>query len=145
MYHDLTNPLNPKFRQKSRSLQTRKVMYDTLIIPLNRLVLQSWAFVGLIVKMESNFGRERVLIYGWLGCVVALLVMIEETSRFLELEIIFPGRVIYNITSFTLSFPQSHPFRKFVVCFFLSFGPLLVSPIAFQTTPPIYTMLLLLS
>merc|ERR1712037_1094846 len=81
-------------------------------------------------KMES-VARERVLIYGWLGCIITLFMLYDDMSRFLTLEIIFPGRVIYHLTSFTLSFPNAHRFRKFVVCGFLSFVPLMIAPIVF--------------
>jgi hypothetical protein len=94
--------------------------------------------------MEAIIGRERVLIYGWLLIVLALFVLIPEASTFLSIEIIFPGRVIYNITAFTLTYPNSHPFRKFVVCFLLSFAPLIVMPTYHTALPDSFPALILL-
>mmetsp|Transcript_24264 Transcript_24264/g.43175 ORF Transcript_24264/g.43175 Transcript_24264/m.43175 type:complete len:225 (+) Transcript_24264:1327-2001(+) len=41
------------------------------------------------------------------------------------LELVFPGRILYHLICFSLSYPHANAYRKFVVCAMLTFGDFL--------------------
>lgn len=52
------------------------------------------------------------------------------------LELVFPGRILYHLFCFTLSYPNAHAIRKFVVCGLLCFGDFLATTLVLDQVIP---------
>jgi hypothetical protein len=75
--------------------------------------------------------KGRLASYGLLSLSIIGIMYFTDIMPDMGLEVVFPGLSMYYLLTYTMSYPEANKLRKYLVCFLLSFGDIIVTSAIF--------------
>lgn len=77
-------------------------------------------------------GGKKPQTYFTVSIIIVLIGMLQDYFYQVPIEMLFPGHAIYYIVTYILRYPNSHPVRRFLITFALSFSEIIITQLLFR-------------